>query len=104
MALRVTFRRDVAGIGAVLKSKPVQVMIEAAAKQVAANVDSQKLEATSGTSEGQPPQIKGTVHTSVTDRARANVVIEHPAGQGMQAKHGVLTRAAAEAGLEVTEK
>lgn len=40
------------------------------------------------------------VHESVTDRARASVTV--PAG--LQAKDGVLTRAAAAAGLEVRTK
>lgn len=40
------------------------------------------------------------VHESVTDRARASITV--PAG--LQAKHGVLTRAAAAAGLEVRTK
>ncbi len=37
----------------------------------------------------------------VTDRAVVDVTITHPAGAAEQAKHGVLTQAAAEAGLEV---
>jgi hypothetical protein len=39
--------------------------------------------------------------TATTDRFRANVTITHAGGLAAQAKHGVLTRAAAAAGLEV---
>jgi hypothetical protein len=36
-----------------------------------------------------------------TDRARAEVWLAHPSGLAVQAKHGLLTKAASEAGLEV---
>jgi hypothetical protein len=43
--------------------------------------------------------VKVDVYTS--DRPRASVVINHPAGLSVQAKDGALTRAAAALGLEV---
>lgn len=36
-----------------------------------------------------------------SDRAGATVAVRHPAGVGMEAHHGVLTRAAGEVGLSV---
>lgn len=36
-----------------------------------------------------------------TDRARAEVWLAHPSGLAVQAKHGLLTKAASEAGVEV---
>lgn len=44
------------------------------------------------------------VRQFVTDRAIAVVRINHPGGLAAQAKHGVLTKAAAAAGLEVKAK
>lgn len=41
------------------------------------------------------------VELSTTDRAHALVVLAHPAGIAVQAKHGALTKAASEAGLQV---
>lgn len=40
----------------------------------------------------------------VTDRARPSVRIAHPAGHGIEARDGVLTKAAARHGLEVKDK
>ncbi|WET76894.1 hypothetical protein P3102_22590 [Amycolatopsis sp. QT-25] len=37
-----------------------------------------------------------------TDRASATVAITHPAGVGMEARHGLLKRAAEACGFEVT--
>lgn len=44
-----------------------------------------------------------TVATYSTDRARASVILAHPSGLVVQAKHGALSRAAADLGLEVNE-
>ena len=44
------------------------------------------------------------VEEMTTDRARAAVVIAHPSGLAVQAKHGLLTRAAAQAGVEVKSR
>ncbi|GAA2230231.1 hypothetical protein N1031_06925 [Herbiconiux moechotypicola] len=37
----------------------------------------------------------------VTDRVGANVVIAHPAGMAVEAKYGILARAATDAGIEM---
>lgn len=39
----------------------------------------------------------------LTDRVAYSITIAHAGGRGMEAKYGVLTRAAAAVGLEVTE-
>lgn len=44
------------------------------------------------------------VRPYTTDRAASAVVIAHPSGVALQAKAGVLTRAAAAEGLEVTSE
>lgn len=93
-------RLNRAGIGRVLKSRNMSDLVQGVAEKVADNVDGQELTAQS------PGQDTGTaitadVETYTTDRAAAAVVIRHPAAAAMQAKHGVLTRAAAEAGLEI---
>lgn len=41
------------------------------------------------------------VDTYDTDRARATVWLAHPAGLAVQAKHGLLSKAASAAGLEI---
>lgn len=89
---------DRAGIGAVAKSPEMQTVVRQTAQQVASNVAAQHLTA----GEGEP--ITATVDTYTTDRAAASVTVDHPAGLAMQARHGVLTRAASAAGLEVTTK
>lgn len=92
---------DYHGIGEVLKSAGMTDAVTEVATTVARNVDAQGLTAESGAAESGAA-ITAVVKSSVSDRARATVTIEHPAGEGMQAKHGVLTKAAAAAGLEVS--
>lgn len=47
------------------------------------------------------PRFPVSVRTVTTDRAHVTVAIAHPAGIGLEAKHGVLTKAAAAAGVTV---
>ena len=51
-----------------------------------------------------PDNARVTVKQFTTDRAIAVVMLDHPAGLALQAKYGILTRAAAAEGLEVTAK
>ena len=53
--------------------------------------------------EGIPGDIPLPVRVSEyeTDRARATVWLAHPSGLAVQAKHGTLTKAASQAGVEV---
>ncbi|MCD2139523.1 hypothetical protein [Rhodococcus pyridinivorans] len=88
-------RLDRAGVRELLISQPVRAMVDGVAAQVAANLRS-----------SLRPDIAETVQVSsyTSDRAAASVAICHPAGKGMQAKHGSLTRAAAAVGLEVRSR
>ena len=53
--------------------------------------------------EGVPGDVELPVEVSsyTTDRARATVWLAHPSGVAIQAKHGLLSRAASAVGLEV---
>jgi hypothetical protein len=86
------------GIEAVAKSAAVRSEIAALAERVAGEVRSQGIAV-----EGVPGDTALPVEVTVyeTDRARASVTIAHPSGLAVQAKHGVLTRAASAVGLEV---
>lgn len=75
-------------IGEILRVNMRKPIDEMAAK-IAANVDTGNVDA---------PVV---VHSYVTDRAAAAITIAHPAGLAIEAKHGVLRRAAAAEGLEV---
>jgi hypothetical protein len=94
-------RLDSRGVGAILKSAGVAAATRAAAEAVADNVRSQNIrvgDKDGGKREYDLP-VKVTMRT--TDRAHADVTIAHPAGQSVQAKHGALTKGAAQAGLDV---
>ena len=93
-----TVKLNSRGIEEVAKSAEMRRAIEDLAEQVAANVRSQ-----GHMVEGVPGDVALPVEVSVyeTDRARASVTIAHPSGLSVQAKHGALSRAASEAGLQV---
>lgn len=91
-------RLDRKGIVEVLKSAGMVREIRDVTEQVADNARRQGHAVHSG----EPLPVEASV--VITDRAHGSVTIAHPAGIGMQAKYGVLTKAAAEAGLEVTER
>ena len=97
---RVDVDLDRSGVGVVAKSAQMMDAVEDAANRIAANVGAQGLIATSGATKSAA-LITAVVSTGVTDRDRATVTIQHPAGLAMQARHGVLTKAASMAGLEV---
>lgn len=102
MASRV--RLDSRGIAALLKSAPIDAAAKAAAEAVADNVRDQGI--TVGDKDGGSHEydlpVKVFPHT--TDRAHVVVALAHPAGLAVQAKHGALTKAAAQAGLDVKGK
>lgn len=97
----VTVHMSYAGWGEVLRSPQMQAIIAAKAEQIAASVRAAGI--TVGDREGGPREIPLPVEVShdVTDRARSRVTLAHPAGMAVQAKHGVLTQAAAGSGFEV---
>ena len=89
------------GIAAILRSAQMRRVTRRAAEAVAENVRDQGI--TVGGFKGDEGDIDlpVTVTETVTDRAHANVTLAHPAGAAVQAKHGALTKAAAQAGLDV---
>lgn len=97
--VRVTLNH--AALGEILKVNAADLVREKA-EEIARNVDAQGLTAAGGWDLfGLPPELTATVVHTVTDRARSTVAINHPAALAFEAKHGVLTKAAGEAGLEV---
>lgn len=93
-----------AGIARILKSAEMQRVVQAAAEAVAENVKAQGI--TVGDIDGGKHEYELPVEVSMTttDRAHGNVTLTHPAGLAVQAKHGALTKAAAEAGLDVRSR
>lgn len=84
------FELDAAGVREVLKGQGVRDLIDDYAQQVADNV--------------RPlirPGVPVEVRKYTTDRGAATVVVADVRGMAWQARDGVLTRAAAQAGLEV---
>lgn len=96
---RARVRLDSAGSEAILRSLTAEV--KAAAEAVAEGVNSMNI--TVGDRDGGSHEydLPVVVRSSVTDRAKSSVSLAHPAGQSVQAKHGALTKAAAQAGLDV---
>lgn len=100
----MTIKLNHEGIAAILKSPAMVAATKAAAEAVAANVRDMNI--TVGDVDGGKHEIDLPVRVDMhtTDRAHANVSLAHPAGEAVQAKHGALTKAAAQAGLDVTGK
>jgi hypothetical protein len=92
------------GIAEILKSAPMQAAVKAAAEKVAQNVRDQGIKVGDKDGGKHEYDLPVTVTMVTTDRAHANVTIAHPAGEAVQSKHGALTKAAAQAGLDVTER
>jgi hypothetical protein len=97
----VTIKLDDAGLAAILKGAGARALVKKTAQEIASRVEAQDLTvgAFRGGSGEIPLPVK--VKTETTDRASASVVLAHPAGIAVQAKHGALTRAAAALGLTV---
>lgn len=95
---RSKVRLDHRALESLLKSSDVRKYVNDAAEQVADRVRQQGIEV-----EGIPGDIDLPVKVveQTTDRARASVVLAHPSGIAVQAKHGSLSKAAAAEGLEV---
>lgn len=85
---RLRVQLDRAGIGSILRSADARALVDGAAQSVAANV------------RGTMPVVVEVSHYT-TDRAAAAVEVIHPEAAGLQAKHGLLTAAAAAAGFQV---
>lgn len=87
------FTRDSEGITEILKSAEVTAMVNDAADKIAANVQQRA---------GSNAIVDVNHYT--TDRAAASVLLLGGDARARQAKEGILTGAAADAGLEVTSK
>lgn len=86
---RVKFKRDRQGIAQFLRSSEVAGVVRSAANQVAAGID-------------KPAEVQVTDYT--TDRAASAVTIVDGRGRVWQVRDGVLTRAVAQAGLEMRDR
>lgn len=91
---------DKAALGAILKSRDMSELVKTAAEKIADNVRSQGIQVGAFKGGGEI-DLPVRVETETTDRAAATIVLAHPAGIAVQAKHGALTKAASAAGLEV---
>lgn len=102
MANRVKLDRR--GVGELLRSAQMHRTVQAAAEAVANNVKEQNI--TVGDKDGGRHEYPLPVEVSMTttDRAHAVVALAHPSGLAVQAKHGALTKAAGQAGLDVKGK
>lgn len=89
---------DSAGMLEMLKSAEVAAAIHERAEAVANAVRSDPNIVRRGIAD------EVSVDDYKTDRAASSVTITHPAGLGMEGKHGVLSRAARAVGLEVKAK
>lgn len=84
---------DYSGIGDVLK-KQMAEPVRKVANQIADNADAAAAEY------GGVIDVK----SFTTDRAHSTVMFAHPAAEAIEAKHGLLTKAANAAGYEVKAK
>jgi hypothetical protein len=89
----IQFQLDRAGIAEILKSQEMAAAVDDLAEKIAADVRSTV-----------DDDVPVDVDSYTTDRAAAAVTIVHPTGMGLQARNGVLTRAAAAAGLDVRSR
>jgi hypothetical protein len=97
---RSKVRLDHRGIAALLRGREMTDATREAAEAVADNVRSQGIRV--GDIDGGSSEVELPVKVSMyeTDRAHAVVVLEHASGEAVQAKHGALSKAAAQAGLD----
>ncbi|MFI0914308.1 hypothetical protein [Streptomyces abikoensis] len=87
------FRLESAGVRELLQGAEVRALVDRVAAEVAAKAR---------TAVGD--QVPVEVRSYTTDRGAASVTLAHARGMALQAKEGVLTRAAGAAGLEVKER
>lgn len=85
-------RLDSQGIAALLNSDEIADAVHGYAERVAANV------------RGARPEADVVVDDYTTDRKASSVTIREAYARRLQVRDGVLTRAAAAEGLEVTER
>jgi hypothetical protein len=86
-----SIRLDHKGIEQMLKSGEVAAVVHDWAEAIAADVIA-------------PEGAEVVVDDYETDRAASSITVKHAAALAYQARYGMLTRAAARAGLEVRER
>lgn len=99
--MATNLRVDGKGIEQVLASAAVAAAVRAAADDVASNVEALGIRVGDRDGGRREYALPVSVRSETTDRARASVQLAHPAGLAVQAKHGALTKAAGQAGLDV---
>lgn len=102
MARRVKLNR--LGVRAILQSTEMHRVTQEAAEAVASNVEAQNIRVGDRDGGKHEDALPVKVSMTTTDRAHGVVSLAHPAGLAVQAKHGALTKAAAQAGLDVRGK
>lgn len=92
---------DSKGLLKALEQRGIKTAVDEMAERVAERVRSYGI--TVGDKDGGSHEIDlpVTIDSYKSDRPRASVFLAHAAGLAVQAKHGALTRAAADLGLEV---
>lgn len=95
---------DPKGVAAILKSAAMHKVVQDAAEAVASNVRDQNIKVGDHDGGSHERDMPVTVGVTTTDRAHAVVTLAHASGEAVQAKHGALTKAAAQAGLKVRSK
>lgn len=88
--MKPEIRLDEANIGKLLRSQGFSAAVHGLAERVAAS-----------TRKSVPAGVEVVVDDYTTDRAASSVTIKHATGRALQARDGVLTKAAAANGLEV---
>jgi hypothetical protein len=100
---RSLVRLDGRRVAELLTSALIDEATREAAEAVAANVRDMDIKVGDKDGGRHEYDLPVTVQLVTTDRAHAIVALAHPAGEAVQAKHGALTKAAAQAGLDVGE-
>jgi hypothetical protein len=101
---RSRVRLNSAGIREILNATAMRAATEAAAEAVAENARDQGIKVGDKDGGRFEYDLPVTVKMFTTDRPHAVVALAHPAGDSVQAKHGTLTKAAGQAGLDVRSK
>lgn len=100
---KLRVRLNLGAIEQLKRSAQAKAAVHAAAEDAAANVRAQNISV--GDRDGGPHEIPMPVEvqdgTGSGGLPSSHVVIAHPSGQAVQAKHGSLTKAAAQVGLKV---
>ena len=94
-------RLNNAGVRQMLTSVGMHRVIQAKAEEVAAHVRDQGIDVGDKDGGRHEAPLPVTVEVGTSDRARGVVILAHASGLAVQAKHGVLTKAASASGLQV---